>query len=110
MSLQQGIESNIVSARRISGYLLEITFDDGQVRAVDFEGFLRGAAHPEISRYLDMDRFASFEIRHGNLVWGDYEMCFPIADLYAGDVVAEVGSSRMVAEQGACYRTGKSSK
>jgi hypothetical protein len=35
-----------------------------------------------VRAYLDPDRFAQFELRHGELVWGDYELCFPIMDLY----------------------------
>jgi hypothetical protein len=31
---------------------------------------------------LDPVRFSQFELRHGELVWGDYDLCFPIMDLY----------------------------
>ena len=27
-------------------------------------------------------RFSAFKVAYGELVWGDYELCFPIVDLY----------------------------
>jgi len=39
----------------------------------------------------------------GNLVWGDYDMCFPIEDLYAGRLVG----SALLAVAEAPYRYGK---
>jgi hypothetical protein len=35
-----------------------------------------------VRAYLDPVRFAQYELRHGELVWGDYDLCFPIMDLY----------------------------
>jgi hypothetical protein len=39
-----------------------------------------------IRAYLDPDRFAQFAIRDGDLMWGDYELCFPVADLYENTI------------------------
>jgi hypothetical protein len=38
--------------------------------------------HPDIRTFLNVDRFAAFRIESGDLVWGDYDLCFPIIDLY----------------------------
>lgn len=32
--------------------------------------------------YLDPVRFAGLRVEYGELVWGDYELCFPVIDLY----------------------------
>jgi len=32
--------------------------------------------------WLHPARFATFRLEYGELVWGDYDLCFPIADLY----------------------------
>ncbi len=34
------------------------------------------------AHFLDRARFAEFAVRDGDLIWGDYDLCFPIADLY----------------------------
>ena len=40
--------------------------------------------------YADVNPVPDFEglglIDYGDLVWGDYEMCFPLADLYDGGI------------------------
>jgi hypothetical protein len=40
--------------------------------------------HPEIRKWLDPAAFSTFRVVYGDLVWGDYELCFPVADLYRG--------------------------
>lgn len=38
------------------------------------------------SKYLDQNLFLNFEIVYRDLIWNDYEMCFPIWDLYSGKI------------------------
>jgi hypothetical protein len=73
---------NVVSAVPAGEYRLSVCFDDGTERLVDFGAFLRESRHPAIRAWLDPARFADFRIQDGELIWGDYELCFPIADLY----------------------------
>ena len=73
---------NIVSAKPLDGLQLSITFDDGTRQEVDFKPFLSRARNPEIRAYLEPAKFADFRVEHGELVWGDYELCFPVIDLY----------------------------
>lgn len=77
---------NIVSALQTGDYSIQLTFDDGRVQNVDFEKFLRCTRHPHIRAYLNPLLFSSFQIVHGELVWGDYDLCFPIIDLYNNDI------------------------
>lgn len=76
----------VVSAIQIGDQKLRIVFDDGVSQEIDFKPFLSTALHPDIRAYLDPQRFASFRIEHGDLVWGDYDLCFPIIDLYKNQI------------------------
>ncbi len=73
---------DIVRAEQVSGYKLRLDFSDGAERVIDFEPFLRGSRNPLIRQYLDPKKFANFRVEYGELVWDDYGLCFPIADLY----------------------------
>jgi hypothetical protein len=53
---------------------------------VDFKPFLAHSCHPAIRQYLDESKFKQFEIVDGNLNWNDYELIFPVADLYEGKI------------------------
>jgi len=68
------------------GYQLTLQFSDGSERVVDFEPFLRRSKHPQIQSYLNPDRFKQFQIVDGNLDWNDFELCFPLMDLYTGKI------------------------
>ncbi len=73
---------NIVAAEPAGDYRLRLTFDDGMEQIVDFKSFLTHARHPDIRAYLDPAMFSTFHIEYGDLIWGDYDLCFPIIDLY----------------------------
>ncbi len=73
---------NIVAAELAGEYQIRLRFDDGTEQVVDFRPFLSRSLHPDIRAYLDHARFASFRIEFGELVWGDYDLSFPIIDLY----------------------------
>jgi hypothetical protein len=76
----------IVDAEPVERYVLRLHFDDGSIREIDFEPFLTRSVHPQIRQFLVPERFRSFRLEDGDLVWGDYELCFPIADLYTGNL------------------------
>ena len=73
---------NIVSAQQIGAYRLRLLFDDKTVNDVDFGPFLAHSHHLDLRAYLEPERFASFKVQYGELVWGDYDLCFPVMDLY----------------------------
>jgi hypothetical protein len=68
----------------LDSYKIKFEFSDGLSRIIDFEDFLKSAKNPMIRKYLEMDRFRSFSIEYGDIVWNDYELCFPIWDLHEG--------------------------
>lgn len=77
----------IDSAKYLSDYAIRIRFNDGSERVVDFKPFLSNSLHPSIRKYLDEKKFASFKLTDGNLNWNDYDLIFPIWDLYNGKIV-----------------------
>jgi len=77
----------VTEAKYVSGYKLLLTFNDGAVRVVDFGPFLAKARNPDTTDYRDLKRFKSFHIHDGDLMWGDYQMIFPIMDLYNGTIL-----------------------
>lgn len=77
---------NIVSATPAGEYVITIQFDDKTVQTVDFGPFLKRSHHPDVRAYLQPERFSSFHITYGELVWGDYDMCFPVMDLYRNSI------------------------
>ena len=76
----------IKSASYIGDYAIRIFFNDNVNRLVDFKSFLENSFHPSIRKYLDENKFKKFEIIDGNLNWNDYDLIFPIYDLYQGKV------------------------
>jgi hypothetical protein len=77
---------SIISAEYIRDYKINLTFSDGVVRVIDFGPFLRSAKNPMAKKYLDKKLFKKYSIEYGDIVWNDYEMCFPIWDLYEGQI------------------------
>ncbi|MHB8523192.1 MAG: DUF2442 domain-containing protein [Limisphaerales bacterium] len=76
----------ILDAHYVSGYKLRLVFNDGTARVMDFEPFLRRAQNPDLTQYRQLRKFRSFQLHHGNLMWGDYEMIFPTSDLHRGEI------------------------
>jgi hypothetical protein len=76
----------IKSATFIGNYAIRIIFNDGVNRVVDFKSFLEKSSHPSIRKYMDENAFKQFAITDGNLNWNDYDLIFPIYDLYLGRI------------------------
>ncbi|MGA8146909.1 MAG: DUF2442 domain-containing protein [Gallionellaceae bacterium] len=77
---------NIVTAEQVGDFRIRLRFDDGIEQTVDFKPFLTHALHPDIRAWLAPARFATFRIEYGDLVWGDYDLCFPVIDLYRNQI------------------------
>lgn len=74
----------VMQAEYVSDYKLHVMFNDGTAQTVDFEPFLRKARNPDLTQYRQLRKFKKFHLHYGDLMWGDYEMIFPITDLHAG--------------------------
>jgi hypothetical protein len=77
---------SIISAEYTGEYKVKLTFSDGVIREIDFAAFLNDAKNPMARKYLDKELFRNFKIDYGDIIWNDYEMCFPIWDLYEGKI------------------------
>lgn len=76
----------VTSAKYIGDYAVRVFFSDGKNKLVDFKSFLEKSLHPSIRKYLDEKKFNEFQIIDGNLNWNDYDMIFPVNDLYKGSI------------------------
>ncbi|MBN1349579.1 DUF2442 domain-containing protein [candidate division KSB1 bacterium] len=76
----------IHAAKYIGDDALRIQFNNGFERLVDFKPFLLKSHHPSISKYLDEEKFKQFKIIDGNLNWNDYDLIFPISDLFEDNI------------------------
>jgi hypothetical protein len=78
----------IKRAKHLGDYRIRFEFTDGHSTEVDFHGFLTAKGqNPMATQFLDITRFRDFTIdSRTDIVWGDQEMCFPFASLYAGDL------------------------
>jgi hypothetical protein len=76
----------IDSAKYLSDYAIRIRFSDGKEKLVDFKPFLSKSLHPSIKKYLDENKFSNFSLTDGNLNWNDYDLIFPLSDLYNGQI------------------------
>jgi len=76
----------VVGAEYVSGYQIRLSFNDGLVREMDFEPFLKKARNPMITKYRQLRNFKKFHLHYGDLMWGDFDMIFPITDLHRGEI------------------------
>ena len=76
----------IESARYVAPYKLRLQFDDGHESVVDFGVFLKNSDHPSIRAYLDLKQFKNFTLEDGVLYWNDFDLVFPMAELYKGQI------------------------
>lgn len=77
---------NIISATQTGEYRIRLIFDDSTSQEIDFKSFLARSHHPDIRAYLEPSHFADFRVEYGELIWGDYELCFPVIDLYRNTI------------------------
>lgn len=72
----------IIKAEHLDGHVLKLLFSDGTEQEIDFKPFLERSRHPEIRKFLSPQRFKQFSLQDGELMWGDFDLIFPIIDLY----------------------------
>lgn len=63
-------------------FQIKLLFSDKSEQVVDFAEVLQTAKNPMTRKYLNLDKFKQFTVEYGDLMWNDYEMCFPTWDLY----------------------------
>ncbi len=78
---------SVEKVNQLSDFKLELEFNDKTRQVIDFYPFLSRSLNPLIRKYLSPEEFSKFEIDEGDLEWNDYDLCFPIADLYENRIV-----------------------
>jgi hypothetical protein len=76
----------ITNVKYLGNLKLEIDFNDGVKKVVDFNTFISSSKNPEINKYKDENLFKKFSLEHGDLIWDDYDLVFPIWDLYNNQI------------------------
>ncbi len=79
-------ELEVTLAEYSGDYKIIILFNNGTKKEVDFKPFLENSAHPSIRKYLNESSFKNYKIIDGNLNWNDYDLIFPLDDLYEGNI------------------------
>jgi hypothetical protein len=78
----------VVIARYVDDYKVEIEFNDHTIKTVDFGDFLAKHSHPQYDKYKDIKLFKQFKIEFENLVWGkNWDLIFPVIQLYKGKIL-----------------------
>ncbi|MFZ2890701.1 DUF2442 domain-containing protein [Sulfuricurvum sp.] len=80
----------IENADYLNGYKLRLHFNDKTTQTIDFENFILSSTNPHIAKYSDLAIFKNFSITDGDLEWNDYDLCFPIADLYENQNIGNI--------------------
>ena len=80
----------VTDAEYIKDYKIKLVFSDKNERIIDFQPFLEQAGNPMTRKFLDLKEFKNFTLEYGDLVWNDYEMCFPTIDLYEGRILKDL--------------------
>jgi len=69
-------------------YKLKLLLSDGMVQIIGFEIFLKHSYHPIIQKYLKPKYFKYFSLIDSDLMWGYFDLIFPIMDLYYNSIGA----------------------
>jgi len=80
----------IENAEYLNGYKLRLYFNDKTTQTIDFENFICSSHNPHIAKYSDLAIFKNFSITDSDLEWNDYDLCFPIADLYENQNIGNI--------------------
>lgn len=77
---------SIDKAEYIGNFTINFLFSDGVHQSINFYTFLKEAKNPMTRKYLDENLFRNYSIEYGDIIWNDYELCFPVWDIYKGKI------------------------
>ena len=73
---------SIEKAKYLDDYKIFLQFNDKKEVVVDFKKFITKSQHPDIRKYINLEHFRRFRLSYGEIEWNDYDLVFPIYDLY----------------------------
>jgi len=75
----------IEKANYVDDLTINLQFNDGTVRDINFAPFLKTHPHPQHNKYIKYSNFKRFRIENGNIVWGkNWDLVFDMWNLYKG--------------------------
>ncbi len=77
---------SIKEAKYLNNYKIKLKFNDGKENIVDLSDFILNSNHPDIQKYKNEELLKNFNLEYGEIQWNDYELAFPIYDLYQGKI------------------------
>jgi hypothetical protein len=77
---------SILAVEYITDFKIKLQFNDHKETIVDFAEFLNSSRNPAVTKYLKPSNFKKCRIENGDLMWGDFELMFPIKDLYDNNI------------------------
>jgi len=84
--IRQSQVIKIENVAYMGDHKLKLSFNDGMEQMIDFGPFLSASLNPLIRKYLNPEVFKKYEIDNGDMEWNDYDLCFPVADLYENNI------------------------
>ncbi|MBU1754009.1 DUF2442 domain-containing protein [bacterium] len=84
--IAEGQVITIKKAEYLDEYKVALLFNDNTEQSIDFYPLLVNSLNPLIRKYLDANEFKKFRLDNGDIEWNDYDLCFPIADLYENNI------------------------
>ena len=72
----------IIRVKYTKDYQLEVFFDNGEKRIVDFKSFLFNEKNPMTTQYRDIEKFKNVEIEFGHLTWDNGQMDISSESIY----------------------------
>ncbi len=80
----------LISVTYLKEYQLKLVFADGVTQLVDFKPFLESSSHSEIKKYLNIKKIKKFSFVNNELIWGDFDLIFPIINLYENKLMNQL--------------------
>jgi len=82
-------DTNIIKIENViylGDFVFQLKFNDGAEKNIDFKPFFQKTRNPSIKKYYNEKNFLNYKIIDGNLNWNDYDLIFPIWELYNGSI------------------------
>lgn len=86
-SMIKNSDISVSDAKYLHNLTLEVVFNNGVKREVDFSLFFDDNKISYLDKYKSVNNFKKFKIEEGNVVWGkDWDLIFPVKQLYSGKI------------------------
>jgi CO dehydrogenase/acetyl-CoA synthase beta subunit len=74
----------IKNVKHITNYKLKIEFDNGTLKTINLETFMKNNKHPIIKRFAEIEKFKEVRVEDGTICWGNNEFDINPISIYKG--------------------------